>query len=266
MPPKYQKKRSSTWNKVTKFVRKNATARNLSRVVRVVKDVAYLKSMINAEKKRLDIVSNSSLALGQVNANASGQYTMDITPIAPENDTFSGRSGSSIKLHSSYMKFQFWQMSSGVNPTKGMIYLVQVKGAPQTPATFAGNMFMPNQWISLQNSVPLLDINSELNPDYFGTYRILKKQRFYVKQDSLGNQHIPVNVTIPMKYYRGKGHHIRFTGDSNTVVDGQLVMIILVDNGNASITGASSLVGIPVQSGATGLYFQYDIKHYYYDN
>jgi len=63
---------------------------------RIFKDVAKLKMMINAEKKRYEISVNG-VAFAQLNGNAAGLYALDITPIPAVGSNFNQRSGSSIK-------------------------------------------------------------------------------------------------------------------------------------------------------------------------
>jgi len=60
--------------------------------------------MINAEKKRYEISVNG-VAFAQLNGNAAGLYALDITPIPAVGSNFNQRSGSSIKICSSYAKF-----------------------------------------------------------------------------------------------------------------------------------------------------------------
>lgn len=232
---------------------------------RMVKDVAFVKSLVNAEKRRLDQVSSASALVGQVYGNVSGHATLDITPTPTEALTVAGRSGSSIKLHSSYLQLQFIQQSAAHSAVRGKIYIVQVKGAPQTSSNVATQYLNSNRWIYQQNTVDIFDYNSPLNPDYRGQYRLLRCKKFFIPADNYSSQTRIKDVIIPMKYNRGKGHHIRYNLDTTTVSDGQIVMFIVLDNGN-SLGSNSTLTGIPNTLANTGLSWNYDFRHFYFDN
>ena len=55
------------------------------RTRRIARDVAYLKSMINAEKKHLR-TDVENVVMGQVNGNSNGYYVVDVSP-APSQGT-----------------------------------------------------------------------------------------------------------------------------------------------------------------------------------
>lgn len=238
------------------------------------KDIKYLKDQINAEKKRLTMVQYSTA--GTQGANVVGQnyntnvgyIVQDITPKPAEGVTFYQRSGSSIKLSSSYFMFQTYQQSETAQAIGLDLYVVLVKGSPVTDLNaFVQNMFTYNPFI-ITNYTNTYDTNSPLNPDYFGTYRILRKKKIYVKSDNnLTDDPIQiVNAKMGMKYARGQGHHIRFDKDTTTVRDGQLLMIVLASNGNCGASVNSGTVPVTSSTTNTGLVFNYNITHYFYDN
>ena len=262
----YIKKKTS--KNIGKYVKAGVRAVNTTaKVARSVHTIARLASMLNAEKKHHEIVSPTTYPeVGQCNYNSSGGAAIDITPIMSQGVTATTRTGASIKLHSSYMQFQFFHQANAVNNIKGVIYIFQVLGNPQLSASAVGSMFLPNKWVSTNNTgVNLYDYNSQINPDTFGQFKIITKRKFTVKSDSVTAANMPTSLNIPLKYNRGKGHHIRFSGDTNIVTNGQMIMAIFVDNGNIG-TSSSTIQGIPSNGASTGLYYQYDIKHYYYDN
>lgn len=229
-------------------------------IPQMVRDVAMLKSMVNAEKKRFVITSTSAQSIGQVNYNSSGYLAVDITPTPSENATQSGRSGSSVKLNSAYMKFQFYHQSSTVHNIKLKMYVVQVLGVQSTgPGTFLGNMFLSNSFVSPS----ITDFNSQLNPDYFRQYRIIKQKTVSLPPDSVSNAQVIKEVAVPLKF---RNYHVRFNQDTNTVTAGQLFLFILADSGNISSSTASTCTPIPVAGTSTGCLCNYNLTYYYYDN
>lgn len=232
----------------------------------VVKDVMFLKTMINAEKKRYRFASSAQQAVSQVTANASGHWVFDCTPTPTQGSGFSERNGSSIKVHSSYMKFQFYQQANTTQPIRLRMYYILVKGDPALTNTVVTEFLAANQWIYNQNTVTIRDFNSVRNPDYYGDYRVLQTKTFMLKPDAYSGQTQIKDIVIKHKYNRGKGHHIRFDANSQTLSNGQLVLLCVADNGNQSGATASTLNGIPTSGVLSGAVFNYDITHYYIDN
>jgi hypothetical protein len=229
-------------------------------VPQMARDVAMLKSMVNAEKKRYVISSTQATAIGQVNANASGYMAIDITPVPGQSNTYDGRQGASVKLHSSYMKFQFYHQASTAQNIKLKMFLVHVTGAPvASAATFLGQMFQQNSFVS----PGITDYNSQLNPDYFKQYRILRTRTVSLPPDSISGVQVIKEVAIPIRF---RNHHIRFNKDTNTVTSGQLLLFIFADSGNISSGSASTCTPIPVTAVSTGCVTNYNLTYYYYDN
>lgn len=232
-------------------------------VPQMARDIIKLKSMINAEKKNIDLYSANSLqTVGQLNGNSSGFYTLDITPVPTQGTTYSTRNGASIKLSSSFMKFQFYHQTSTVAPVKLKLYIIQTKMTQTNLTTFVQGMFLYNRFLSTTN---IYDFNSMVNPDYFGLYKILRTKTILIPGDQISGVNMIKDINIAHKWNRTKGHHIRYAGDTNTVLNGQVFLLIFSDSGNISGT-ASTITPVPIQSATTGINFNYDIKHYYYDN
>nr|WAE43182.1 MAG: capsid protein [Cressdnaviricota sp.] len=248
-------------------LKKRYVSKSGVRIGQIYKDVMHLKSLVNTEKKRLDLTSptgGSSLYVGQINNTGPGYQLIDITPIPSEGVTYSQRSGASVKLVSSYMKFQFLQQNNTHQAMRFKIMFVLTKGTPETVGNIASDMMLPNSFTGL------IDYHSMRNPDKYGDYQVLRTVHFMIPADNYtgtgaSNQTRIKDLSIGMKWMRGKGHHIRFNGDTNNVTNGQITMFILADSGNVStITGLFSNVATNYPS--TGSQLNYDIKHYYVDN
>lgn len=264
---------SKAWKGKNAKAKRRRVYRAVKKGFNLAKKVASLASMVNAEKSRVDFTI-SSVLVGQYNQTAAAvasdaSYIADITPIPSQGDTVTSRQSASIKLHSSFMKIQFYQEgNNAINPIRGNIWFFLVKGTPQVPATFKTNVFTPNPCLTGASYANLIyDYNCNLNPDYFGQYKILRRIPFTVQPSSVSASQVMIkDVIIPWKWFRGKGHHIRYNANTTTVTDGQIIMFIHVDNGNIGGTAGVANSGVPVTTTNSGLFMNYDIKHYYYDN
>lgn len=267
MVKKYVKKAKNSVKTVAKYVKKNPnTVVTGISIAKMAIDVARLMSMVNSEKKQFQ-QSATLIQIGQQIGNLNGYYSVDITPVPAQGTTSITRNGNSLKLHSSFIRFQFSQLPSTTQPIRVKIRLDLVKGSPNASVgTWPIQILEPNPFIS---GASIYDYNSNNSPDQFGTFKNIFTRKVIVKPDQLTGQNSITNVDIPLKYFKGKGHHVRFANDGSIAVsDGQLIMSMLCDNGNASLTTVGTLVGPPIGSQAisTGLYMSYSIMHYFYDN
>lgn len=245
----------------------------------IYKDIKYLKEQVNSEKKRITVKNlNSSTTataynniLGQSNGNNAGYIALDISPYPIQGPQIADRNGSSIKLHSSYYEFFLQTMSENQQSMKIDYYIVLIKGHPvNTPTNFVDNMFLNNPWITTSPN-NIIDTASNLDPDYFGTYKILKRGKMYIPNSSTGekNQVRIKTYDFGMKYFKGKGHHIRFNANTQSIMDGQIMLVMLADAGNCNVGSTASTISpanpetLPALTGAT---VNFSITHYFYDN
>lgn len=248
------------------------------RVGTLARDVMFLKSIINSEKRRL-FQTWTSLLVGQTNFNGTtlnpGYNMLDITPIPSQGNNVSGRAGSSIKLTASYMKFQLAQQTNCQSNIRYKIIIVRVNGDPQTVSVGASSgvnkMLSAPTWFSAGSSGANMslfhDYNSTRNPDYFKTFQVLAVRTGTVTPDSVSGALNTSEVTIKMRYNKGQGIHVRYNADSNTVATGQLFALLFTDRGNAGGTTITNAPGGIIDVNAlTGLNVNVSNIHYYYDN
>lgn len=260
---KYLKRTGKRVGRVLKKRYFSGKGYNKPKLNQMYKDIQAVKSVLNTEKRRVEN-SIGGQALGQCNVNNNGFYSWDATPVVTEGVAYNQRIGSSLKLCSSHFSFQFIQMSACVTPIKGEIWMVLHKGAPTlTPGTYPVQIFNPNVFIT---GASIVDLNSNLDPDYFGRYKIIRRKKFSISADSFSTQPIIKTLKLGIKYFGKKGHHVRFNDDGTTVTDGQLVMFVLLDGGNSSTTTNSTLGNITQAAFNTGLFMNASWTHYYYDN
>lgn len=252
--------------KVGRIARKRYAPKGKMNYNRMAKDVMYLKSVLNPEKKTFQL-TNTDQGIGQVAGNVSAYYAADITPIPSQGTTSITRNGNSIRLHSSYFKFQFQQQSATTSKIDFKIMVIQVNGNPWgSPGGLAvPAMFNPNSFIlNGVSNAGIIDYNSDRNTSTFSTFRILRTKNFTLPENQIASQTMIRNVSFGMKY---KSHHVKFQADgSNTIQGGQIILLILANNGNASTGTASTLSGTQSTAVNTGALLQQDITHYFYDN
>lgn len=229
----------------------------------VARDVAMLKGLINAEKKRLNINNSGSVgSIGQVSANTSGHYLQDITPLPAQGSGYNQRTGNSIKWTSSYFDIQIRGQSALSSPVKGRIYFFKVKGTPYgTVSNVMGQFIAPNTFIGDQT---IYDMYSQRQPDYFKNFQPLLTKRFKIPADNITGQAMITSLRFGMKVQG----HVKWSTDNTTLSEGQVIMLIVVDNGNSSSTTANTSTsgGVVNQAISTGLIMNYNIQHYFVDN
>jgi hypothetical protein len=230
------------------------------RVMKMAKDILYLKSVLNPEKKRFT-GGASDIAIGQVNGNTDGGYFADTTPTPAQGITYDTRNGASIKLHSSMYHFQFTQQVGVVADLKLIVEFFVITGEPYTGFTFRNERFLPNPFIA---GGDIRDYNTLTNPDNYQKGKCIARRYITIKQDATGSVKNLTDLKIPILHNKGQGHHIRFNKDTQTIESGQMYLMIRADRGN--IGAVSTLSGIPDVNINTGVNMAINVVHYFYDN
>lgn len=229
------------------------------RVGKMAKDIMYLKSVLNPEKKRFEVNTSEGVPIGQVNGNTDGGYLFDATPTPTQGVTYNTRNGASIKLHSSMYHFQFTQQTNASSDIKVIIEFYAVKGDSYTGFNFRTERFLPNPF----TNGDIRDFNSQTNPDNFMKAVCIGRRKLTIKADQIAGQRNVTDVKMPLLYNRGKGHHVRYNRDTQTVEHGQIYLMIRVDRGNI---GAVSTLQVPDVGVSSGLSMLWNKCDYYYDN
>ena len=196
-----------------------------------------------------------------MNANTSGHYLVGLTPLPPQGNDYNQRTGNSIKWVSSFLNFQFTHESATTAATKLCIHIVKFIGLQPTNIASAvlDKYLMPNTFIA---GTPIYDDNSFRNPDYFKSFKVLKKKYVYIKCDSITNQPVTKNVKLGLR----PNHHIKWATDGTTISEGQVFLMITSDTGNFSLTTNSTLPNVYQLGMNTGILMNYNYTHYFIDN
>lgn len=221
----------------------------------------------NKPEEKEIVVSNLNVPVfvGQVAGNLPGYYSADITPIAGQGATTSGRIGSRIRLKSFLATLQFAGQGNYNTPINLKIMFIRTKGIPVGSTTVVNDIFKPNPFIYTSGGVNagIVDYNSYYDYDYKRNFQILAIKHvklpldFYQAGTGVKTVKIHVNPKSPMT--------INFDNNTNNIASGQISMVILCDSGNYSATVASTCTGIPIGTVSSGMQFQYIITHYYID-
>lgn len=244
------------WRAGTKFVKKRYLHKG--GMANVIRDVALIKKVINSEKK-LYRASAVPAVVGQVNGNSNAGLYLDLTPIPSQGTTRSTRNGASVKLCSQYFRFQIVQQSATVSPIRLRFQLFQNVGSQNNinVGVASGELHQSNPFNGL------IDYNSNRNPDYLRDWKLLREKKIILPTDPLASTLMIKELAFGMKY---KSYHIRFNGDTNVPLQGQMIMVITADNGNCSTTTASTTANIPITIINSGATVAYSVDSYFYDN
>lgn len=267
------------YNKIRKAAKKRYVAKSGGRkstggirVGKLAKDVMYLKSVLNPEKKRTEesVIATDpfgAIPLGQINGNNDGALVRDCTPYLTVGPSYNQRTGASVKLHSTVWNFQITQQENCVNTINCIFEVWQLdEQVYSNLETFRRAKYQFNPFVLVSGVPAIRDSNSQMNPDNFSIGRCIARRRIRVLGDNISTQKNVVNFKMPILYNKGKGHHLRWDKDTTTLTTGQLCLIIRCDRGNMSSGAATSVTGVPDTGALTGLTVQYSKQDYYYDN
>jgi hypothetical protein len=229
----------------------------------IAADVMKLMTMVNAEKKIYNLPLQSNL-VAQVAINLTGAQCFDVTPMMAQGADQFQRNGISIKLHSQLWQIQIQQSSGALSGNTLHMELWYNSGPTRDQATLLTDMYDPSIFSGV------IDMTSTRNPDHFKDYRLLRKFSKKLHDPAYAGDLVNATFTIPIKFNRGKGHHLRYTGAGYTnyladVQSGQIFLIMRADNGNRSPSTASTLP-VAVTAVSTGILVKWANKTWFYDN
>jgi len=221
---------------------------------KLARDVMMLKRMVNVEKKFHQLFPTSS-TIGQCVGNASGTACLDITPVPPQGLASNNITGNSFKLTGAYIELQMTQQSALHVPSHYIFEMWNVVGTPESTGTALTQLF------NISTFSGVIDAYSVRNQDHFADYRLIKKWKVAFPQDALSG-----NVIVKTQQFALKlDKHIRLNG-SATVQNGQMIMTVRGNYGNASTTTASTLVNVGTTAINTGATLIFTTKYWFVDN
>lgn len=218
-------------------------------------DVGLVKRMLNAEKKMLQSTI-SAQAVGQISTNATGAYFKDITPIIGQGSQSNQRTGDSVKLSGLFCKFVFIEQGNFNGMGNYKIEIFKVIGQPQTTGTIS------SQYYQSDPISGVIDYNSQRDADFYAQYKKVYTKNIRINSN-YGSDIMNKSITIKLRL----NHHVRYVTQTNTVADGQYMMVITGDNGNCANTISTlNAATIPNTTGYSGFWVNANMNWYYYDN
>lgn len=245
---KKQAKRAYNYGK--KYAKKRyTTKRGNINTAQIIKDVAMLKSVINAEKKYIDTGSlNTVYPLAQLNgagiSGAQALLPMNAMNISQGNGV-SQRSGDSLKVSSMCFKFHVESNSFfTLQPTKYTFYLLR---QPQNPV--AGGSAL-SQFLEANPFSGVIDYYSQRDIRNYRDWIVIGKVSGTLKANTnnSSNQYQTNSHMIAKKC----NFHIRYEPSTNTIISNQIYLLCVASDGD--------------RSGTNLINFQYHAKLFYYDN
>lgn len=227
--------------KVARVVGRTLKKRYMSRggglkVSRIAKDVAILKTMVNAEKE---------MYLQNITGDCSP--TSPYGPVAITNvaeGTAAGqRNGESIKLHGYQWDIRALSQTNAVAARYVHVYLVKYIG-PRGTAPAISTFFQPD-----------MDGNystySKRNPDYYTSYQVICRKNIYIPPDSVSG----------VQMYKQVKAYGRFKGKTHQRYGGTLATTLLTDQMYVIAVSSDGTIG-----GSTACTIQSQLQISFYDN
>jgi len=233
---------------------------------KLAKDMEYVKSRLNVEKKFVD-TARATASVGQVNENAQGYYANYIIPGAgiAQGDGESQRNGNSLKATGLIVKMNMIKQVNADGPRRLKVMIVKSVGnyALTTPQAIVDKLFDINPLTGVRDYHSNLDYTQLKD----GRHKIIASRNVYLKSNSSDTSDsvweretkalsIPVKINDVWRYESNADVHpenITYT------------IVILADNGNSSGTG-SSIVGLFVPTNDSGIEFKHHYRWWYVDN
>ena len=237
------------------------TRKGLPKLGQVFRDVATMKKMINAEKKRYDFstLDGDGYVLGQVQGNTENARVINITPTMAVGAQNGQRIGNSIKMHSAFIRLQFVGQVALVSAQRHRFEVWYVDNQEDmAPGTLLPKLFVANEFNGL------FDFNSTRNQAYFTQYQKVCSRTITLPSEDIANEVMIKDYSIPLKLTK----HLKYL-DASTArpTTGTYFITVRSDSGNGSATTPCTLTRtLPQKAVNTGSFMNISVAEYYYDN
>lgn len=198
----------------------------------IYKDVMMLKSLVNIEKKKID-VTLAATTFGQTSgAGVTGGISRDFTPVIAQGITGLTRNGNSVKLVSGCLDLYFNQSVNAVNGGKIRWALVCKPDNAVPISSF--DVF--TQYLENNPFSAVRDYHSSRDPEYFTSLRVIAGGVVTLTPDNLTGSISFAQRKIPLKF----NHHLKYNIDGTTTTSkNAFFFIATMDTGDVvALTGA----------------------------
>lgn len=242
---KYAKKAKKAFTKrIVKPYTSLKNNRGYNNRMKLYKEVAMLKKVINAEKQNADI-AGGPYNFAQNFAAATGTICVDMMPTISQGSSEDQRKGDSLKVSSMCFQVEIYTNSfNTLQDTRYKIYVIRQPTNPVSTATTISNFLEPNVFSGV------VDFNSNRDYEHFKDFTVLGVLRGVLKQNTNGsvgqirkNQH---KLAIKCNY------HVRYEKGTTNIINNPIYFLAVADSGDIN--------------GTNFITMNFSNKVYYYDN
>lgn len=226
----------------------------------IARDVERLKNVINAELKfyNVELGVAAGADVGQFSGNSAGGLWLDVTPKPAQGTTDITRVGDSIRPRFCTVHLQCYQQSACTNPIKFKVVFLKSVGQTYSTAAIMTDTYYDNSpWTGV------VDYNSMKDKDHALDIAKIYERR-YVLNETTSSQVAVKDIQFNLQM--SKDYHVKFDDNSTNVARGQIIMVILCDQGNCSTTTTTTNLGAISTAINTGMHVRYQLRWQYYDN
>lgn len=209
--------------------------RNAGTITSLIRNVAMLKSLVNAEKKY--VAFTETFNFGSNNGGVDGHYVQSLISLS-QGTTVATRNGNSVKGTSLQYGFNLTPQANSTVRNDYCIYILMKPGnllddvyTTGTGGTIA-TLFVDPDYNSLRTP------RSLRNVEHFRDWIILKKIKGYIDADESSTAGSDVRIHQgAVKLYK----HFKFNGANTPCIENQLYYLFMANQGNMA---AGTLTGI----------------------
>lgn len=231
---------------------------------KLAKDMEYVKSRLNVEKKFIDVAS-ATATVGQVDINAQGYYANYLIPSIVQGNGENQRNGNSLKATGLIVKMNMIKQVNADGPRRLKIMIVKSTGsyALTSPTGIVDKLFDINPLTGVRDYHSNLDYTQLKD----GRHKIIASRNVYLKSNSSDTsdsvwERETKALSIPVKI----NDVWRYESNGATLPENcTYTIVILADNGNRGGT-SSSIVGLFVPTNESGIEFKHHFRWWYVDN
>ena len=236
--------------KFSRYAKKEARKRYQTktgglRINQVVKDVATLKKMINAEKQNVESSNSTTYPLAQYNGvSTAGLQSLNIMPTVSQGFSEDQRKGDSLKICSWVLKLQVF--NNGADTISGQNYTFYLLRQPINPQSGVAASFLETNPFS-----GVLDYHSNRDYQHYKDYIVMGTVKGKLVANTTGSatQGFKTNVhTLARK----QEFHIRYDKGTTDILNNNITLLAVSSDGDRSTDNK--------------IFFKYSFKTFFYDN
>lgn len=242
------------YNAAKKFIRKKVIRpytdkkkhRGYNNRMRLYKEVAALKRMVNAEKQNAQTTITTQYDVAQFDAGGvDGLLSLNPLPIISQGIGEDNRKGDSIKICSFCLDINI--QTNAFNTLQDTRYKIYLLRQPTNPI---GSVAVPYNFLEPNPFSGVVDFYSPRNYQHFKDFVVLGTISGVLRPNT--NNSTGQYRSNTHKLARKCNFHIRYNKGTNDVLNNQLTLLVVASEGDISTNN--------------NLKMQYAMKVYYYDN